>query len=126
MHDITPKIPEGKKVIDAYGGGGFTVNEEKIKSSILILPDEVVEFNAENLEQIDSSNFLTHIEANISAIELILVGGGLATDFLDTNIEKFLRKNSVSVEYMDTGAACRTYNILLSEERKVAALLIKV
>ena len=59
-------------------------------------------------------------------IEILLVGSGAVTDFFDSKTESAIRSNGVSIEYMDTGAACRTYNILLSEERKVATVLIKV
>jgi uncharacterized protein len=61
-----------------------------------------------------------------SEIEILLIGTGDKIDFLPIEVEAALRDKNISFEYMDTGAACRTYNVLLSEERSVAAFLIAV
>lgn len=60
---------------------------------------------------------------NDNNTEILLVGGGgPSTDFFPAETEKLLKQKKISVEYMDTGAAARTYNVLLTEERKVAVI----
>lgn len=125
MQDITPIIPEGRKIIQAYGNGGFTVNGEKINSAIFITQDSLVKINASNLQEINQ-NFFAEIGNILSEQEIMLVGYGTNSDFFPAEIEKFLRDKKISIDYINSGAACRTYNILLSEERKVCAIIIPV
>lgn len=125
MVDITPLIPKGKKIIESYGNGGFRISEEKFSGSVVVLPDEVFTLSKNNFSEIDSSDFSKIIE-NASKIEILLIGAGERIDFLPAEVERNLKDKNISVEYMDTGAACRTYNVLLSEERSVAAFLIAV
>jgi uncharacterized protein len=125
MQDITPIISGNKKIIEAYGNGGFKITGERLEGNIIILPDSVHRFESANIETASGM----HLEAilnNADDIEVLLVGGGQSTEFFNTDIENLLRSKGISTEYMDTGAAARTYNVLLSEERKVAVVLIAV
>lgn len=129
MTDITPLIPEGKKIIEAYGNSGFKVNNEKFESSIIILPDFLYQIDIKNFSEINEANFEKLFEKIIehqNLIEVLLVGCGQAIDFLPRALEQKLKQNNIIIDYMDTGAACRTYNVLLSEQRNVAAFLIAV
>ncbi len=71
-------------------------------------------------------------EASLSAVmvdaevEILVVGSGTRQEFFAPALRQRLKERGVAVECMDTGAACRTYNILLQEDRKVAAALIAV
>lgn len=125
MTDITPLIPEGKKVIESYGGGGFKVTGEKYSENIIIFPDKVCSFPPATVEKADEQS-VHEIIRKADEIEILLVGAGKTTDFLPDNVEKLLKSKNINVEYMDTGAAARTYNVLLTEERKVAVILIAV
>jgi uncharacterized protein len=72
---------------------------------------------------------LTYVNGNFVAeyeIEVLLVGSGVDAKFFPTEIEQAIKQKRISIEYMNTGAASRTYNILLTEERKVAVVLIAV
>jgi len=60
----------------------------------------------------------------IPAIEVLLLGTGSTHQFVTPVIKKSLKSHGLASDSMDTGAACRTYNILLSEGRRVAALLL--
>lgn len=125
MQDITPILKPGKKQIEAYGGGGFKVAGQRIEGNIIILPDSVHSHNADSIENFSDKD-IESIITNADDIEILLVGGGASTNFFSDEIERLIKSKSISVEYMDTGAAARTYNILLTEERKVAAILIAV
>jgi len=125
MQDITPLILEGKKTIDSYGESGFTISKEKFNSSVVVFPDEVLLWNVESFDGLDESSF-AKILSKSDDIDLLLLGVGKEFKFLDSKLVKMLNKVGISVESMDTGAACRTYNVLLSEGRKVAAALISL
>ncbi len=123
--DITPLIPKGKKIIGGYGNGGFTVAGERLNGSLLVLPDEVIAWNASVGEEL-SLAALAPVITRRERIEILLLGSGKTMRFPPSGLETELRRYGIAVDVMDTGAACRTYNVLLSEERRVAAALIAV
>jgi uncharacterized protein len=125
MTDITPLIPAGKKIIESYGAGAFKVTGEKFENNIIIFPDSIHKFQSSNIENAKPED-IAEIEKKADEIEILLVGCGAATEFFSNEIEVKLKNKNINIEYMDTGAACRTYNVLLSEERKVAVVLIAV
>ena len=125
MQDITPTISKSKKIIDAYGNGGFKVAGERLEGNIIILPDSVHRFENSEIEN-TNQNHIEPILSHAEDIEVLIIGCGKTTSFFNADIEKILRSKRISLEYMDTGAAARTYNILLTEERKVAVVLIAV
>ena len=125
MQDITPKIAEGRKQLEAYGDGGFRVNGQKYGGSIVISPFFVESLNVEEISQVKEED-ISKLISEQKDIEFLLVGSGEVSDFLLPEIERKLKENNIIIEYMATGAAARTYNILLSEERKFAAILIAV
>lgn len=125
MQDLTPIIKEGRKIIEAYGAGSFTVNSEKYDSSVIITPFSLEQSEAKNITEINEPDISTLIQEK-DRIEFVLVGFGENSDYLKPEIEKLLANEGIRVEYMSTGAACRTYNVLMSEERKIAAILIAI
>lgn len=112
--DITPLIPKEVQVINSYGAGGFVINNIRYEGSVIVFPDEVVSWIGTGVEQ---------IIARSSQIEILLVGTGKEIKPLDQKIKSELKSLRISFDIMDTGAACRTYNVLISEERKVAVVL---
>lgn len=124
--DITPTIEEGLNVISSYGDGVFTMNKKDVyEGSILLMPERVVRLDIASLDVV-SKNHLSALEEYQSDIELLLVGGGESLMRLPDDVEQFITAHQITIELMNTGAACRTYNVLLSEGRKLAALLIAV
>lgn len=123
--DITPLIPSEKNIINGYGKNCFTVNDEMVIGSMIITESEVIEWSIEKGEEITLES-LNPIISRSNDIELLLVGCGPLITTIDTSIREHLKEQHILLEWMDTGAACRTYNILLSEERLVAAALIAV
>ncbi|PIR39277.1 MAG: hypothetical protein COV35_01815 [Alphaproteobacteria bacterium CG11_big_fil_rev_8_21_14_0_20_39_49] len=122
--DITPVIPKGQNVIKGYGDMTFKINDDEYNSSIILLPEEVLVWQVESHQDISVNSFNDII--SYDELEILLIGCGLEHKPLDRNITTRLQKNGVAVEIMTTGAACRTYNVLLAEGRKVAAALIPV
>lgn len=123
--DVTPLIPEGKKIITGYGDGGFSISREIIPGNIIILPDQVIRWEVASAQEINIDS-LAHVITSKDKIEILLIGTGASHSQLDMRLKQELKQHGISMDIMSTGAACRTYNILLSEERRVAAALIAV
>jgi uncharacterized protein len=118
--DITPIIPANKKIITAYDSNNFTVSGEKYFSNIIIFADMVIPWKiTHDLNHID--NYLV-LNEFASQIEILLIGTGSKHIILEKSLLLQLKSN-FNVEVMNSGAACRTYNILLAEGRNVAAAL---
>ena len=124
--DITPMIDKHKNVISSYGDGVFIINREhRYEGNILLFPDEIIPMPDLVIDQAGEAQ-LQPLIARKASVEVLLVGGGNQLLRFPSATQHWLRSHAISCDYMDTGAACRTYNILLSEERKVAALLTVV
>ena len=125
MQDITPIIGENIKVIESYGGGGFTVSGQKIEGGIFIHSIVCETIKATRLEGIDTDELINR-NLKDKNIEILLVGYGNESDFFSSKDEVKFKKAGLKLEYMNSGAAARTYNVLISEERNVAAILLAV
>jgi uncharacterized protein len=123
--DVTPLIPQGRRVIERYGNGGFRVTGESYRGSILVLPDRAEAWPLTTIDQLDLAS-LEPVLAAEPPVEVLLIGCGRAMAFIDPELRAAARARGVALEPMDTGAACRTYNVLMAEDRRVAAVLIAV
>ena len=123
--DITPAVPEGRQVIQKYGGGGFRIANVQLTGSVLVTSlnstlwpiQRASEITLESLDLLFSDNTNPGI---------ILIGCGEKFIAPPKALRSGLKEKGASLEWMDTGAACRTYNVLLIEERQVSAALIAV
>ncbi len=121
--DITPRVPDGRQVIESYSGAGFRVNGARHEGAILIWPESVEAWPAAAIETLSEETFATLFTAE-PPIEILLVGGGDRFRMIPGALKRSLSERGISVECMDTGAACRTYNVLMAEDRRVAAALL--
>ncbi len=121
--DVTPFIPEDRQVIDSYGSGRFRIANIVYESSVLVFPDRTIEWPVATIDEVSVKSFAQVIDAEPS-IDVLLVGCGPIMHRLETTLRQELREVGIGVETMDTGAACRTYNALLAEGRRVAAALV--
>lgn len=122
--DITPLVPEGRQVIEAYGDMGFRVSGHRYEGSILILPDQTIAWAVSSSDELSVESLDPVTDR--SEVELLLLGLGRKTVMIPRNFRAALKEKGVAVEPMDTGAASRTYNVLQAEGRRVAAALIAV
>ena len=123
--DITPQIPVGRTIIQGYGAGGFTIDGNRIAGSLLVFPDRVVAWPVTAFDQVTAES-LAVVTAAMPAVEILLVGSGAQMVLAPAALRAALRDAGIALDVMDTGAACRTYNVLLAEERRVAAALIAI
>lgn len=125
MADITPIIPSDRQVIDGYGDGQFCVSGQWRTGAVIVLPDRTLSWDATGFDTLTVDSFAPVIEAE-PKVEVLLLGTGPKIQLLPKALRLSLREAGVVVEVMDTGAACRTYNVLLAEARRVGAALLPV
>ena len=115
----------GQRVIEAYGDMGFRLSSGRHEGSLLILPERVEKFNATTIDEVTLESLADVIKEQEN-IDILILGTGARQHFPPTSIFKHFVAQRIALEAMDSGAACRTYNILVSEDRKVAAAIIAV
>lgn len=115
----------GRAPIDAYGNGGFRFAEMSHRGSILCLPSGIHGWEPKNPPLLSRADLGAILE-EASDIEILLVGTGMDLRRIPEDVRALLRQHHISSDPMSTGAAMRTYNVLLAEDRAVAAALIAV
>jgi uncharacterized protein len=116
----------GQHPVDAYGSGGFKFAGMSHRGSILALPDGVHAWSATSSSEIDAASLTPLFDLPRGLVELLLVGTGDNLIPLSAALRGRLREAGIRSDPMATGAAARTYNILLAEGRRVAAALLAV
>ena len=125
MPDITPRLAAGRQLINAYGDGGFRIAGNRYEGSVIVLPERTLVWSVTTLEQIAIGDLAPVLAAD-PAVELLLLGVGRQLRFVPRALRDAVKAAGIGFDGMDTGAACRTFNVLLAEERRVAAALIAV
>lgn len=115
----------GRAPIDAYGDGGFRFAEMSHRGSIMCLPSGVHGWNVTEPSQINEET-LSRVIGEAAEINILLVGTGVDLVPFPRPLREQFRELGISVNSMSTGAAVRTYNVLLAEDRAVAAVLLAV
>jgi uncharacterized protein len=111
---------EGLNAITGYGDGYVDVNHERFEKSVVVLPERIIaDWPATVPPTAQSLGFLVALD-----VEILLIGTGNAIHFPAPQALRPLIDARRGFEVMDTRAACRTYNILMAEDRRVAAALI--
>ncbi len=117
--ELTPSAPVGRQLIERYSASGFRVSGVVYAGPVLVFPDHTVLWET-------ATPTLEGLAPLVAAggIELILLGLGRRGAPVAASLRAALTVHGIGVEAMDTGAACRTYNVLLAEDRLVAAALL--
>ncbi|MBE7731731.1 Mth938-like domain-containing protein [Devosia faecipullorum] len=111
--------------IDAYGNGGFRFAEMSHRGSLLCLPSGMQAWSINSAAELTLASLQPVIEL-ADRIDVLLIGLGPDIVAIDPAIRVALREQRVIIEPTQTGGAIRTYNVLLAEDRAVAAALIAV
>ncbi len=115
----------GRHTIDAYGAGGFRFADMSHRGSILALPSGIKAWEPTSGQGLAPEDFAL-VFAEAADIELLLLGTGPDVIPVSETLRWRFREAAIRLDVMQTGAAARTYNILLAENRQVAAALIAV
>ncbi|MFM9885296.1 MAG: Mth938-like domain-containing protein [Burkholderiales bacterium] len=105
-----------------YGAGFVAVNRERYAQSLIVTADQVwTDWGATTFDALTAEHF-----ERLAALdqEIVLLGSGTRFRFPSPALINIVRSKGLGFEVMDTQAACRTYNILLAEDRKVAAAVL--
>jgi len=125
--DVTPLIPGGRQIIEGYGEGRFRVANQIYSGAVIVFLERTIAWPVAAAEEANLENLAPVIAAaRDGSVDLMLFGQGRRMLLVPPALRQGLRDAGVVVEPMDTGAACRTYNVLMAEGRRVAAALIPV
>lgn len=114
----------GRAPLDAYGNGGFRFADMSHRGSIICVPSGI--YGVDLIDSLPRLQDLEKIFEEAGKIEVLLIGTGKELRPLPGELRRELHKHKISVDTMSTGAAVRTFNVLLAEDRAVAALLYAV
>ncbi len=124
--DVTPLIPEGRQIIQGYSFGSFKVSGVSYTHPIIVTPLQTQNWGIEGaFTDLRESDF-DDLANMADDIDVVLLGSGARGEFFPPKLRDALKQKGVVVETMDTGAACRTYNVLMAEGRRVAAALMPI
>ncbi len=113
----------GELLIQGYHGGGFTVGGVRCVGSLLVLPGRVLPWSAAEAGRVTLES-LAPLREVAAEVEILLLGTGERAQLVPMALRRAVRAWGPVIEPMTTPAACRTYNVLLSEDRRVAAALV--
>jgi uncharacterized protein len=123
--DVTPLVTKGRQTIRSYGNGGFKINESTFPGAVLVGMDSTVSIAASTIGDF-TLDVLGPLLMQEPRPEILIVGSGKTMAAIPAEIRTALRAKGIMVESMDTGAACRTFNVLIGEDRRVCAALLAV
>jgi uncharacterized protein len=110
--------------IKGYGPGWINVNERDIRRSVIVTPERLVtDWPPQAFADLEESHF--EAVAQLTP-EIVVLGTGSRQQFPSPRLIRSLLAKGIGVEVMDTAAACRTYNIIMLEGRRVAAALLMI
>ncbi len=124
--DVTPLVPKGRQLIQSYGDNGFRISGTRYEGSVWILPEQTIAWPVSAISDVSPDSLKELLALASQHVRILLIGTGTSMLPLPSSWRAMAREADVAIEAMDTGAASRTYNVLLTEERSVAAALIAV
>ena len=116
---------DGQPLIDAYGDGGFRFASQRLEGSILLTPRGIYPWEIGSLKNTTLETISPLLDC-VGEFDFLIVGSGPSFMRWPKELTRHLQNLRIMADFMDTGAAARTYNVLKSEDRRVAAALIAV
>ena len=114
-------VAAGLNTFTGYGENYVSVNGARLERNAIVVPDRILDWNVAGFDALRAEDFQVF---ETLGLEIVLLGTGSKQRFPHPRLTATLAKARIGVEVMDLQAACRTYNILVAEERKVAAALL--
>jgi uncharacterized protein len=111
-----------QKIFTAHGEGYVAVSGERFEHPIVVTPEQVLtDWRPQGFDALDETHFAYFLALKP---EILLLGTGAQQRFPHPRLYHALSAVGIGVEFMNTAAACRTYNILMAEDRKVVAAIL--
>jgi uncharacterized protein len=115
--------PAQVQVIRTYGPGRFLISDRDWREPVLVTPTVTTPWTVTRAEDFSAAS-LAALKAAPTPTELLVLGCGARAVFVPPALRAELKAAGLALEVVDTGSACRIYNVLLAEGRRVAAALI--
>ena len=113
--------PSALYTFSGYGDGFVQINGERHERNLIVMPEKLLPWDAASFDALTEKDFQPILALNP---EIVLLGTGPKQRFPHPRLTRALMEKRIGVEAMDLQAACRTYNILMAEERRVAAAIL--
>ena len=114
-------VAAGANIFTGYGDDYVAVNGERREKSSIVLPDRILDWDVAGFDALRAEDFQVF---STLGVDIVLLGTGTRQRFPHPRLTAPLARAGIGLEVMTLQAACRTYNILVAEERKVAAALL--
>lgn len=122
--DVTPLVRQGSQIIQSYAGGQFKISGRVYDGGVIVMAEETLLWPFSGaFNDLSASDFKTLLD-QAEQLDVVLLGTGAESRFFPPILRQSLKEQGLMIEAMDTGAACRTYNVLMAEGRRVAAVLL--
>jgi uncharacterized protein len=116
-------LDDAVNMIRSYQAGTITIGQQEISRSVLLSASECSDWPPSQFDQLQAEHFISLIDREP---EMVILGTGATQRFPHPNVLRPLLEHGIGVEVMDTGAACRTYNVVVAEGRRVIAALLMI
>ncbi len=127
--DVTPPPGPGRQLIAGYGGGGFKIAGRRHVGSVIVFPTRTLAWPVTSADEITWASLaplLDSVRREEETVRVLVLGSGQHFRPPPGALGARLMDAGIALEWMDTGAACRTFNVLVLEDRDVAAALLAV
>ncbi|MGZ9097085.1 MAG: Mth938-like domain-containing protein [Micavibrio sp.] len=124
--DITPLIPQGRQIVQSYAEGIFRVSGQVYDGPVIVFTERTIPWPVDKTLNEMSAEDFAPILTESGELDVVLMGCGKTMSGMPFALRQDLKDRGIAVDFMDTGAACRTYNVLMAEGRRVAAALLPV
>ena len=123
--DVTPLVSKGRQLIESYGDGAFKISGVVYNAPVIVFPESCI--SPDYFEAGESKfRLLREVFQTSYSPSVLLFGTGKNTSLIPELEKEFVRQQNCVLDIMNTGAACRTFNVLCAEDRRVAAVLFPV
>jgi uncharacterized protein len=113
----------GQNLVRAYAPGSVTINDKAYSRSLIVTPQTLTDWPPASFADLLAAHFEMLAELRP---EVVILGTGVKLRFPPPSLTRALVEANIGLEVMDTGAACRTYNILMGDGRRVVAALLMI
>lgn len=123
--DITPLVSDDRLMISSYGDGRFTVNDRKVEGSILLYENKVTPWPVTEAKEITLESLQPLLDV-ADKYDILVIGCGELSQMPPKDLREAVKEKGLVLEWMNSGAAARTFTVLQTEDRRTLAAIIAV